>query len=515
MRTFIFGIGGTGSRVMRSLAMLLAAGAKGANSKDVIIPIIIDYDLDNHDTCEVRDILKCYEEIHNVAFPNSNDDQVDPEFFCANIKRLNSLQEGATIDQRADYQLYLEESDTSVTFAEHINFSQLSSSNGLDKTADLLKALYDNSGKDDPNTELNMNLKKGFKGCPNIGCVVTKSLTSSKELRSFISMLNAQDRVIVIGSIFGGTGASGIPMILDLIRGTNKTQNVPVAVIAVTPYFNVSKDTSSAIDSDTFMAKTKAALDAYDLGQSVNRQSTFLYYVGDNYKSGEYKNSEGGKSQNNPAHIVELVAATMALHFMDANINDQENLKYQSLDIAAKPHEMGMRNLDKITDIDPEIKIHRFYKDETLIPYIYPLMRFMIFAKFCKSYIIPGKNERKDVAIKNSGLLENTDFRNLLDIFIDYFYEWVNEIQKGITKRALNLFVDPESATYENLYSSIKTSSGGLWGGKYLKESDIRDDLNKKWEERKNEAGLKAPRFFIDSMSQITTKKFNDILSKQ
>ena len=46
-KIFIFGIGGTGSRVLRSLTMILATGVKfGA---DEIVPIIIDPDAANAD----------------------------------------------------------------------------------------------------------------------------------------------------------------------------------------------------------------------------------------------------------------------------------------------------------------------------------------------------------------------------------------------------------------------------------------------------------------------------------
>ena len=42
-KLYVFGIGGTGSRVLRSFTMMLAAGVKiGANE---IVPIIIDPDV--------------------------------------------------------------------------------------------------------------------------------------------------------------------------------------------------------------------------------------------------------------------------------------------------------------------------------------------------------------------------------------------------------------------------------------------------------------------------------------
>ena len=45
-KLFIFGIGGTGSRVIKSLTMLLSAGLKAENDFE-IVPIIIDPHKDN------------------------------------------------------------------------------------------------------------------------------------------------------------------------------------------------------------------------------------------------------------------------------------------------------------------------------------------------------------------------------------------------------------------------------------------------------------------------------------
>lgn len=526
MRTFIFGIGGTGSRVIRSLTMLLAAGAggKGTSPKDLIIPILIDYDLDNHDTKEVRSILASYDNIHNLVFTQkeltgngeeNGNESIKHTFFSSNIKKLRELEEGANIDQRADYQLYLEETETNISFARHINFLQLNSANGLTETSDLLKVLYDDSPENDPCAELYLKLDKGFKGCPNIGCVVTKSLTKSRELRTFVGMLNHNDRVVIIGSIFGGTGASGIPMLLDLIK-SGKNSNVPVAVIAVTPYFNVSKDDSSAIDSDTFMAKTKAALDAYNLGKSVNRQSTFIYYVGDQNKCGEYANNEGGEGQNNPAHVVELSAAMMTLDFMNVDMDVRDNYRHVDLSITAQPREMGLISFEESKATDMDLRLSRFYKDQTLIPYIYPLLRFMIFCHFTKSYIIPGKLEKKDVAIANSGLKDDSTFKTDLNKFIDYFYTWVKEIQKGATKRALKLFADPSVASYDNLFADIKTmKKGKIFDDHYLKETGIRDALNKAWEAKKSTPNMTAAHFFIEAMSRITEESLQSLLKLQ
>ena len=68
MKTFIFAIGGTGVRVLKSLTMLLASGVKGTSTDNEIIPIVIDYDGDNGDTNLTQDILERYQMIHENAY---------------------------------------------------------------------------------------------------------------------------------------------------------------------------------------------------------------------------------------------------------------------------------------------------------------------------------------------------------------------------------------------------------------------------------------------------------------
>ena len=43
-KIYVFGIGGTGARVIRSLTMLLASGVKLGENIDTVIPVIIDQD---------------------------------------------------------------------------------------------------------------------------------------------------------------------------------------------------------------------------------------------------------------------------------------------------------------------------------------------------------------------------------------------------------------------------------------------------------------------------------------
>lgn len=511
MRTFIFGIGGTGARVMRSLTMLLASGAHGTGPDNSFVPIIIDYDGDNCDTKLTRRLLCDYQELNQSIYTAKLEASLNGHFFSSPVKKLKDFTaDGVLLHADADFNLYLDPKTSGIIYSDYIGYKMLSQSAGLEETQNLLEALYDVAPTGDPCAELNLKLDKGFKGCPNIGCVVTRHLSESPELKKFKSIVSPHDRIVIVGSVFGGTGASGIPMLLDYIKGIPAITNVPVAVIAVTPYFNVDSDNNSAIDSATFTAKTKAALDAYNLGDSVNKQSTFIYYVGDHFKNGSYANSEGGETQKNPAHIVELAAAAMIIDFNTVDFTTGSAATHISKDVLACAREWVMNPLPNATDVDPVLRLHRFDKKTIAEPYLHPLFRFILFAKFFKKYVYPGKEQNKDVGLINSGLAANTDFKNKLNQFIDDFYTWIDEIQDPTHKRALSLFNPPAKADYNNLYIDVATSSTNIirMTSPDINESkDIRGALNTIWERVRQDSDLsRSERYFIDAMDEITKK---------
>ena len=69
-KTFIFAIGGTGARVLRSLTMLMAAGFKdmsGNPFNGTICPLIIDYDEHNGDKDRAIECMKRYSAVHDLV----------------------------------------------------------------------------------------------------------------------------------------------------------------------------------------------------------------------------------------------------------------------------------------------------------------------------------------------------------------------------------------------------------------------------------------------------------------
>ena len=73
---------------------------------------------------------------------------------------------------------------------------------------------------------LDVEMDIGFVGNPNIGSVVLNQFKDSQEFKEFASNFNEGDRVFVISSIFGGTGAAGFPTILKNIRDAMNNRNI-------------------------------------------------------------------------------------------------------------------------------------------------------------------------------------------------------------------------------------------------------------------------------------------------
>lgn len=287
---YVFAIGGTGSRVLRSLTMLLAAGVKCEHN---IVPIIIDPDDSAADLTRASELMKKYAFIRNKL---SFTDNVENRFFQTEIKQIVP-----------NFRLPLSNTKD-VEFKDYMGFDSMSEANRA-----FLSVLFSNDN-------MRSDMKVGFKGNPNIGSVVLNQFSDSKEFIEFAKNFKQGDKIFIVSSIFGGTGASGFPLLLKTLRSNKALPNhalindANIGACTVLPYFGVVQDDNSAIDSSTFISKAKAALEYYNKNISGNNSIDYLYYIGD-AKRTNYKNSEGGTTQSNNAHWVELCAALAILDF--------------------------------------------------------------------------------------------------------------------------------------------------------------------------------------------------------
>lgn len=287
-KLYIFGIGGTGSRVLRSLTMMLAAGVRVEASS--IVPIIIDPDASNADMTRSVSLLNLYRDLRGACGPQG--------FFQQEVEAA-----------LPGYRLPIQDTDNK-RFSQFIDAGTMSPANQA-----LVRLLF--SGDN-----LKAQMELGFKGNPNIGSVVLSQLVHSPEFEQFANSFAQGDRIFIISSIFGGTGASGFPLLLKTLRTGNDFPNynlvnqAPVGAVTVLPYFKVQPDEESEIDSSTFISKAKSALAYYE--DNVRNQVNALYFLADDMTN-TYDNHEGGTTQKNDAHLIELLAANAIVDFCEGN----------------------------------------------------------------------------------------------------------------------------------------------------------------------------------------------------
>ena len=292
-KLYVFAIGGTGSRVLKSMTMLLAAGVKTNVSE--IVPIIIDPDAACGDKTDTVQIMNEYSQIYDSL---SHHAESKVNGFSTKLSKLNFPTE---------YVMPMG-TNTNTTFGSYMQFSSLS-----DENTALVNMLF---SEDNQNADMTI----GFTGNPNIGSVVLNQFASSPEFVEFASNFAPGDKIFIISSIFGGTGASGFPLLLKNLRHIDPNlhipnaaaiQNAEIGAITVLPYFNIKPEEEAVIDSDTFVSKAKAALSYYE--KNLNTLNV-LYYIGDDIK-GQQDNNEGGASQRNDAHFIEFASALSIIDF--------------------------------------------------------------------------------------------------------------------------------------------------------------------------------------------------------
>lgn len=340
-KIFVFAIGGTGVRVLRSLVMLAASGVDfGA---DAVVPIIVDPDFANADLTRAVELIKKYSSIREGLDFGSDSKS---GFFKLPIRSVVN-----------DYRFALRETKNR-RFKDFIGYDTL-----VNEDKALVSMLFSEAN-------LEADMEVGFKGNPNMGSVVLNQFTESSDFCDFAAAFMPGDRIFIISSIFGGTGASGFPVLLKNIRNIDSRlpnskaiSQAPIGAITVLPYFEVSLEDDSAIDSSTFIGKTKAALHYYENNVTGAKSSVnVLYYIGDTRRK-QYDNKEGGQYQRNDAHFVELAAALAISDFAKVTDDDPvmqtqtdnegrvyaDNARFKEFGIDKDEREIGFNELSNST----------------------------------------------------------------------------------------------------------------------------------------------------------------------
>ena len=483
-KLFLFGIGGTGSRVIKSLTMLLASGVK--INADEIVPIIVDPHASNKDLKRTISALKNYQATYRALGDNRQG------FFANRITTLDNLvANDHNLPGAFSFDL---KGIQNQKFNDYIDF------NNLDPTNRALASLLFSK------TNLETTMDIGFVGNPNIGSVVLNQFKDSQEFINFASNFNEDDRVFIISSIFGGTGAAGFPLILKNIRNAQQplpnhdfVKNAVVGAVTVLPYFGVSPNEKTKIDKATFISKTKAALAYYGLNVTGNRSINALYYIGDE-ETRDYPNDPGEGGQKNDAHFVETAAALSIIDFMEMGPNMLATHEGRA---ATEPHfaEFGVKN-------DAHTLHFSHLGQRTQASIAKPLTQYFFAIQFLqqkfqnllgKGEVFAEKNEPKITPA-----FTGTGFYNTLCDFNNLFIEWLEEMARN--KRSFTPF--HFDADLKNIVAGIP-SKRGLFS-KSLNFNHFVDRMNKA--EQKIQAGTpegKLMDLLRDATDDLLSNKFD------
>ena len=311
-RLVIIAIGGSGERVMNSFIMSLAAGVP-VNATSVL-PIIIDNDQKSFSLSRCKDLIKYYRKKGTARdskmgafsiYEKAWDDPVKwPSFFKTPIEEPIFLDsDGANIG------------DLNTVIGALNNQTQ----RDILEERDLLFT----------DKDLTMELDGGFIGNPNIGSVVLNAIAlHDNRYTAQQNAIGAGDGVVVVGSLFGGTGAAGIPLIVNKFKEKAESQQPYIGVVSLLPYFTTNNSSKAQIRidehedviSDMFDVKARAALMYYDdYMQGVDAQ----YYVGDGLCKAVYPHNTYGDLQRNDSHPIEVMAALSLVDFAKGDFKNR------------------------------------------------------------------------------------------------------------------------------------------------------------------------------------------------
>jgi hypothetical protein len=326
---FIIAAGGTGMRCLQSFLNICALGMYSGETIDILL---LETDIENGDKKNSENLVSWYRTLQTGKSGKN-------EFFGPEVNFYTFV---------PDYSKDNKRRFTLISRAEE----------GDSETNRMLVDLFYEEGVQE------FDLMHGFRAQTHVGTylmyhaiieeireAVEKDIVRNKsQLYHFINKIkecnnSGEARVFVLGSTFGGTGASSIPVMARAITdaakiitgGVINMENIFFGAVILTPYFKFkspSKEHKKAekviADSQFFAHNSAAALMYYIKDNTILQTYKRFYMLGwpfgsldmDAYKErlaggkAAGKTVTGGKSQENPAHPNELMAAFAAQDFL-------------------------------------------------------------------------------------------------------------------------------------------------------------------------------------------------------
>lgn len=301
MSYYFISIGGTGAKIMESLTHLCIAGLLPGNERLFIAAI--DPDVGNGNLERTATALNNFAVFQNFAVG------FDTPIFKNKISIVRPFPWNPTGHDKT--------LDDLIEFYHHNN----------SPVGKLYEVLYTRKERD-------TTLNEGFRGHPSIGAaVLAKKFDDGAKLTAQIEKTISEGdsvKIFLAGSVFGGTGAAGLPTVARLLKDNlaDYADRISIGGVLILPYFSFTP--TEHFDelfarSENFLPNTKAALKYYS-----ERENLFdaTYFIGDSVLTPVSAFSVGSANQRNEAHIVEFYAALAAADFFARPIKSNKIFKY-------------------------------------------------------------------------------------------------------------------------------------------------------------------------------------------
>lgn len=345
MKHFIIAAGGTGMRLLESFVHQCAAGVYPGLEFDILS---IDTDSENKNRQDLKALTEWYAQIRGKTDPQSSrlfSAKINAHHFVTRMPQNNSnnienILQNIPTSNREENQLLAKAllSKNVREFNLDHGYRAQTQLGSLHMFATIL-----NSARNISNNEADEN--------ENILKAYIQSLQNSA----------TDSKIMVMGSVFGGTGASSVPIIPKALNEAGKIIIGPTFTISdrsfgcavMTDYFTFNPPLAAQEQTEKIVAKafrfrdnSQLALDYYSTQMGETYKN--IYLVGNNglETKADYSNKNGamtitgGRDQDNPSHYLELATAASVYHFLNAN-NTTTEYYYKTLEIGNSQEELN------------------------------------------------------------------------------------------------------------------------------------------------------------------------------
>lgn len=341
---FVIAIGGTGMRCLESFVHLCAIGM--FDNEEINI-LTLDTDQGNGNKARVENLIDLYRKVKSNDVQNIDGGEPNTDtFFSAKLNLYRFFTDYSKDDSNNYQKLSRVVSGNLKNQAENKDLSSL--------------FFQDDSVQ-------RFNLAHGYRAQTHLGSMLMyhaiiqavrnatnnneKARSEEKDLHSFLTMLvqaGQNARVFIFGSVFGGTGASSIPIIPRALADASKLMGgnvlnlgggVKFGSTLLTEYFTFTSPDKNKLkaegviaSADNFAINSQAALQFYQDDPTVKSCYKRLYLIGwplqnEDFCADGSNAPTGGAEQKNPCHVVELLCACAAYDFFTLGHEELDNTK--------------------------------------------------------------------------------------------------------------------------------------------------------------------------------------------